>query len=486
MSLWLCLRFQLLPLQALTRRDSGEQAPTAILEKQRVLQACDGALALGVKPGMGTATARALADNIRLLERDPAREQQCLQQLCCWAYSITPALYSYRQDCLLLEIGGCLTLFKGLERLLAQVRSDLSSRGYSYRDGLAETAKGAWLLSHKDESHRDMPRNDLHPPLPEQLAPLPLHLAEDFPQQVASLAKAGLWTFGDILSLSHRALARRCGKEFVHFLQQALGMAHDHQPEFQPPPTFSDDYWFGYEVKANQELLPAVQLLLQSLCQFLRNTQLQSQEVEWQLYGINRKIISLEVCCSLPHANWREWYQLTCLKVEQLQLDTAIEGVGLHCRQLDTGNSRTRDLFSPAEQREPLHSLLDRLQARLGLQSVEQIACRDEHLPEFAGYSSSDGGGRQTGRDAAANTAVPVGQRPFWLMPEPRALGASSHRLYWNGRLNLVEGPERIEDNWWLDAVSRDYYVARDRAGHQYWVFRDRLRNHWYIQGVFA
>jgi protein ImuB len=325
-------------------------------------------------------------------------------------------------------------------------------------------------------------------PLTEQLAPLPLNLLDDFPQRVASLAKAGLWNFGDVLSLSHRALARRCGREFVHFLQQALGMAHDHQPDFQPPPGFSDDYWFGYEVKANQELLPAMQLLLQSLCQFLRNTQLQSQKIEWRLYGINRKITSLEVCCSLPHANWKEWYQLTNLKVEQLHLDMAVEGVGLHCRQLSTGNSRTRDLFSSAEQREPLHSLLDRLQNRLGLQSVEKIACRDEHLPEFASYSSSDGGAtsRHTGPDPGTKNAGLHDQRPFWLMPEPQALSTSSHRLYWNGRLTLVEGPERIEDNWWLDAVSRDYYVARDVAGHQYWVFRDRLQNHWFIQGVFA
>ena len=503
MSLWLCLRFQQLPLQALTRCNSGEQPAAAVLEKQRVLQACDAAQALGVKAGMGTATVRALGDSIHLLEREPAREQQCLQQLCCWAYSITPTLYSYRQDCLLLEVGGCLTLFKGLERLLGQVRSDLSSRGYSYRCGLAETAKAAWLLSHGELSGAGQPyteAGDPRLPLSEQLAPLPLNLLDDFPQRVASLAKAGLWNFGDVLGLSHRALARRCGREFVHFLQQALGMAHDHQPDFQPPPDFSDDYWFGYEVKANQELLPAMQLLLQALCQFLRNTQLQSQEIEWRLYGINRKSIPLQVHCSLHHANWKEWYQLTSLKVEQLQLDMGVEGVGLHCKQLSTGNSRTRDLFSSAEQREPLHSLLDRLQNRLGLQSVEKIACRDEHLPEFASYSSSGGGagsstgntGRSTNRslnnslDNCPHSPDLHDQRPFWLMPEPQALSSSSHRLYWNGRLTLLEGPERIEDNWWLDAVSRDYYVARDVAGHQYWVFRDRLQNHWFIQGIFA
>ena len=71
-------------------------------------------------------------------------------------------------------------------------------------------------------------------------------------------------------------------------------------------------------------------------------------------------------------------------------------------------------------------------------------------------------------------------------MPQPQALSNSSNRLYWNGRLTLLEGPERIEDNWWLNPVSRDYFVAADKHGQQYWVFRDRLNNRWFIQGVFA
>ena len=249
--LWLCLRFQQLPLQALLR-DAQHEHPLAILEKQRVLLADEAACELGVKSGMGTATVRALADNIVLLERDPAAEQRCLQQLCCWAYSISPTLYPYREDSLLLEVGSCLALYRSLDVLLAQVRSDLSCRGYDYCTGLAPTPKAAWLLSHSEPG-------DYRLPLEERLAPLPLALLDDFPRQLDALGKAGLWQLGDILALPQRALARRCGREFVQLLQQVLGTAEDRQPEFEPPASFSDDYWFGYEVKANQELLPAVQ-----------------------------------------------------------------------------------------------------------------------------------------------------------------------------------------------------------------------------------
>ena len=146
MSLWLCLRFDQLPLECLNR---SEHHPVVVLEKQRVLRVNDCAAALGVRPGMGTATVRTLAadEPVQLLPRDTRAEQRSLEQLCCWAYSITPSLHTWREDCLQLEIGGCLNLFRGLEPLLAEVYSGIGSRGFRVRHALAPTPTAAWLLS---------------------------------------------------------------------------------------------------------------------------------------------------------------------------------------------------------------------------------------------------------------------------------------------------------------------------------------------------
>ena len=67
MSLWLCLRFEQLPLQCLSH---CEQQPVVVLAAQRVVRANDCAAALGIRQDMGTATVRALAGNepVRLLE----------------------------------------------------------------------------------------------------------------------------------------------------------------------------------------------------------------------------------------------------------------------------------------------------------------------------------------------------------------------------------------------------------------------------------
>lgn len=475
MSLWLCLRFGQLPLQCLSQ---SEDQPVAVMSQQRVVRVNDCGAALGICPGMGTATLRALADTlpVQLLERDEEAEQRALQQLCCWAYSITPTLHSWREDCLQLEIGSCLNLYKGLDALLADVTNGVSGRGYQAQYGLAATPKAAWLLSHApDDSAMGI---DL--PLTDRLSPLPLELLTDFGSTVDSLRRAGLHTLGEVLKLPARALGRRCGKDFTLYLQQLLGQREDLQADYQPPTTFSDTYWFGYEVKGNDELQPAVQFLLQSLCRFLRNTQLQTTEVCWQFIGIDKGVQTLTVRSTSSHSDWENWHRLTHIHLEKHQLKTGVEGLTLDCKQLRPGQPDSIDLFCPNNRREPMDSLLDRLRSRLGLQAIAKVGCRDEHLPEYAVHTCTDNPGD------AASTSHTCAQRPFWLMPKPQLLDQRGSRLYWNGLLQLVYGPERIEDNWWQEAVSRDYYVAEDKHGQCYWIYRDRLARQWYLQGIFA
>ena len=476
MSLWLCLRFDQLPLQCLNR---GEQHPVAVLALQRVIRANNCATALGIRQGMGTATVRALAGDepVQLLQRDEQAEQRALQQLCCWAYSITPKLYAWQTDCLQLEIDGCLNLFQGLDPLLAEVVSGINNRGYQALYGLAPTPKAAWLLSFAAQDIALL----MQQPLQERLTHLPLALLDEkFPTTVDSLRRAGLHTLGDVLALPHAALGRRCGKAFTRFLQQTLGQCDDLQAEYHPPPTFCDEFWFGYEVKTNEELVPALQQLLQSLCRYLRNTQLQTSAITWQLVGIDKKLRDICVRSANSHSNWKDWYQLTSICFEQLQLTSSIEGLILTCPQLHPGQQESIDLFNPHNQREPLAALLDRLRNRLGLQAIEKVGCRDEHLPELALLVSSDH------TPDGHSTSQHCLQRPFWLMPQAKPLRQQSGQLFWHGALSLVYGPERIEDNWWQDAVSRDYYIAAENGGQHYWVFRDRLTTQWYIHGVFA
>jgi protein ImuB len=79
-----------------------------------------------------------------------------------------------------------------------------------------------------------------------------------------------------------------------------------------------------------------------------------------------------------------------------------------------------------------------------------------------------------------------LGQRPFWLLPTPQPIHQDTERLYWNGPLDVLHGPERIEDQWWTTPVSRDYYIAQTHQKQPVWIYQDRHNRRWYLHGLFA
>ena len=64
-------------------------------------------------------------------------------------------------------------------------------------------------------------------------------------------------------------------------------------------------------------------------------------------------------------------------------------------------------------------------------------------------------------------------------------------------RIARVEGPERIEPEWWAggpEDAPRDYFRAEDTEGRRYWLFRAGLYRdagskgppRWYIHGLYG
>jgi protein ImuB len=75
-----------------------------------------------------------------------------------------------------------------------------------------------------------------------------------------------------------------------------------------------------------------------------------------------------------------------------------------------------------------------------------------------------------------------------WLLEKPELLDEQDGLPRRHDLLRLLEGPERIETDWWNGRdVSRDYYVALDSRGVRLWVFRERTSPHgWFLHGVFG
>lgn len=490
MSLWLCIRFPQLPLESLSRE---HECPVIVIERQRVVTANDAAYIDGIRPGQSHQTASALlerqpsktvdptqatANAVQFIERDTECEQSVMVQMQSWAYGITPTLEQWHNDCLQLEIGSCLQLYRSVHELLKRVEQDLSYRGYTSAIGLASNRRAAWLLSYSEPDWA----LDYHRPIDERLAALPINLITNDPKHtfgraIDNLHKTGVRTFAELFPIPASALGRRCGKAFIDWLSSARSTSDDARKDFIPPVEFSDKLWFGFDIRNSVELHPAMERLLGGLNHYLNNIQRVCDTIDWCLLRMRGEPHIFKIHSSEAHRSTQRWLELSLLYLENLTIPEDIEGLGLHVTDLQEPPTQADDLFCDRHANESLYNLVDRLRNRMGLRAVNQLALRDAHLPEDSLYAS------YTNPESVKKYKA-YSQRPFWLMQEPQPIRQEQGLLYWNGPLELINGPERIEDNWWHQPTSRDYYVARQDDGQPLWLYQDRHTRLWYVHGI--
>lgn len=474
MQLWLCLRLPELAVQCLPQQ---RPLPAAAVEQQRLHTVNAAAAMLGLEPGMDPASARALAADktVQFLSRDPEAEASALESLCCWAYGITPHLYRFRDDCLMLEVAGSLRLFGGLDAISRHCRRGLASRGYSVEIAAAQTPLAAWALSQGNG-----PREAVDVPLEERLAPLPTGLLSALDAHFDALERSGLQSLGDLFALPPASLSRRCGRAFGELLQELRGERAQPPVHFDPPSCFQDTYPLGYPVSNQDELGPALEHLLETLGHYLRQRQLETRRLQWLFSGINGYRETLEVRASDAGTTPQDWYRLTRLRLERQPFQEEVETVRLRVTDLAATSPENGNLFRHSTTTNSPGHLVDLLSNRLGSRAISSLRCRDGHLPEESYATVSPDGQASTARPPAA-------QRPFWLLSTPESLGRNGDGLsFWGNPLALVYGPERIEDRWWGDSTSRDYFVAQNDQGQRFWVFHERRRREWFLHGFFA
>ncbi len=187
---------------------------------------------------------------------------------------------------------------------------------------------------------------------------------------------------------------------------------------------------------------------------------------------------------------------LTEIKLQQLILKEAIHSVVLYAGDLVVMEVSALTLFKHDSWEntleEPLpvaspHELLDKLKARLGTDAVYGVQPKQEHVPEIA-WSKIAPATQLTSspQNQPAELAPPCPCRPGWLLPQPIMLKEYQHKPYWHGVLELIRGPERIDNRWWQQPVQRDYFIARHQQGQLCWVFRDMRSKRWFLHGLFG
>jgi protein ImuB len=474
--LWLALTLPRLPLDVFALAQPRSE-PWAVVDASgrvdRVVACNDAARLAGIVPGMKRSAASALAGDLLVTRRRPDLEQMALEGLAVWAQQFTPSVALVAPDTLLLEIGGCIDYFHGLDSLYARVREGITAQGYGVNCGCAPTPLAACWLAQAGDEQAYTEVTQLEPALrhlPVALLPLPAERLQD-------LQLLGARTLGQLWGLPRKGLARRFGKGLPLLLDRALGITPDPREVFVPPDHFSKRLELAWAVDRTEALLFIGRQLSITLSGFLLGRGLGVQQVVYQLEHSNRTVTPLTIGYGVPTRQVDELVAVLREKLTHFELPAPVEAVTLIAERLHRLDGMPLDLFGDGNSQANAELLRARLVARLGDNALHQVSTVADHRPEMAWAMCSE---RRHGPD------LPLGARPGWLLPCAQRLPLRQGRPWHTEALSCRGRPERLETGWWDgQRVVRDYWVAHGDSGRRYWIYQDRASGEWFLHGWF-
>jgi protein ImuB len=415
----------------------------------------------------------------------------------CWALQFTPRV-ALVEEAVALEVRASLRLFGGEEALRARVHGEALALGCT-AVAWAPTCTGALALARSGRG------DGFSQPLQGLLDALPLHGLTEVARHGATLARLGCRTLGDVRRLPRGGISRRFGKELLQALDRAYGLRPEAFDWLVLPEVFEARLELPGKVEHAAGLVFGGQRLLAQMAGWLaaRHAGVRAFTLTWR-YEFHRAKDSpdeerLQIRTAEPTRATDHFARLLTEHLNKTTLAAAVEEIRLRADEVEPLQETSASLLQEkARQAESLVQLVERLAARLGPDRVLRPVLRADHRPESL----------QAWLPATATVSRPAGSapdipHPTWLLKDPMRLATHGERPLYQGPLQVVSGPHRVDGAWWDrgpagDAsalVRRDYYIMLSEHAGLLWVYRERgqcedgrrgAASPWFLHGIFG
>lgn len=473
--------------------------PTTMVERQTVLQCNQAALEQGVQVGQTIATALSLYPELLIEQRQTRKEIKLLEALALWAYRFSPTVsIDTAAGALHIEVRGSLRLLQGFNKLYRDLIEGIELRRIHYYSGVAYNPSAAYLLSfgqylpsyfRLSATHLDDKK------IIKMIGILPITLLLCEEEIKKTLQSMGVMQLKELLKLPEIALKKRFGKTFHHYIKCLKGTEIELRTLFKPTEIFKKSLHFAGGLDNKQQLHNPIQTLLSELKNYLRLRQLINRELEWECHYIDGEKDILSVQSSHHFFQLSSLIELTLMRFEEFDMRSDVETLTLSCEKFEkmtlSNNGLFEDeqdnflLFENDKTEEKLSLLMDKLSSRLDEQLYYSLDSYDDHLPEKS-WKKVTYPELKEYKEHKETRNHPSHPRPLWLLSKPLEIQQHQKKLYWQGQLNLLQGPERIDTHWWKKHQVRDYYIASHTNGSIIWIYKDKINNRWFLHGMFS
>ncbi|MEY3713500.1 MAG: hypothetical protein RL321_1120 [Pseudomonadota bacterium] len=414
-----------------------------------------------------------------------------LERLSALAMDYTPRVSIEEPDAVLLEVRGSFRLFGGARALCQKIIAHAQLESLPVDWALAPTPLSALALARAKKSVLVSSRERLVG----LLSPLPITVLRWPQTQLDRLESIGVRTIGALLRLPRAGFARRFGQPALQMLDRLTGAAADLRRPHRARERFRGRREPDFELQTQAAVLAYLDPVLLELEKFLCLRQAGIESLQLRLHH-RAPVPTTRVTLRFASMQWQAtaYRELLSLQLSRCALLAPVVLCELRSGALRPRIACSASLWRAGEQGAgttgEVPALVERLRARLGDEAVYGLCLVPEHRPERAWRIAEPRAPTQSNDSSAINgsdgvngdIARGVTRRPLWLLQQPRDLPCALSKL------QLLEGPERIETGWWDGAdVARDYYIALSRDGSRLWIYRERIAPHgWYWHGVFG
>jgi protein ImuB len=239
------------------------------------------------------------------------------------------------------------------------------------------------------------------------------------------------------------------------------------------------------EIESTAQLDWALQPMLDRLEKFLRARQSGIQALQITLKHRELPSTKIRLRFLSPAGSYKDLALLLNERLARTELVAPALGAQIRSSSLWVMQEENAGLFRQKQLRSAdLSRLLERLRVRLGDEAVYGVEIVADHRPEAAWKKNVD----LLDRKSHTHAESAVLPRPAWLLNLPLLLEVENARPIYQGKLQIEQGPERIETGWWDgQGIARDYYIALTEQFRRVWIFRERHPpGRWFLHGFFG
>lgn len=448
----------------------------------------------GVVCGMALPDARTLEPAIQKIDGKEELPARLLDAIAGYCMRYTPHICVMAPEGLALDVTGCPHLWGGEAAYLKDMIMSLRNLGYDVRAAMADSVGTAAAVAKYGIDHPIVPSGEQKAAL-SLLPPVALRLSDAVVQR---LKRLGLKKIEQLYAIPRSQLIRRFGEEIALRLAQSVGELSENlvfKPYLCP---YVEDLMTPEGVATAEGIAGALSCLLDRMCARLQDENKGLRYLVLDCFRVDGNVQTVEIGTSRPTQGPKHIFRLFEDKLDKIEPALGIEQFRLTASQIEKIDRIQNSLLGGNHDLDDtdVKEMVDRLSNRYDPRQIFCFTPQERHWPEnsIKATSFSEAPKDSTWRKSPL--------RPITLLARPEPIEVTApvpdyppmffrHKKH-TYRVTKADGPERIEQEWWIkNGPPRDYFKLEDDTGQRFWVFRAGQYNsdkppNWFLHGYFA